>query len=286
MTAVFSTPAWQRVVAAQRRYENGEGDIYAAGISYFTIFALFPLLMMGFAVAGFVLAGRPALLAEIDNRVKAAVPGDISEQVLGLIDAAIESRASVGLIGLVTALYVGLLWVQRLRAALTQMWQQDGAPRGFLRTKLSDMRALIGIFAASVLTVGLTALADPIGALAGPWRLVSLAGSVLVSWGLFTVMIARLPRRPVAIRHCRAAGLLAALGFEVFKQVASLYLRVVLHGPAGVTFGPVLGLMVFVYMTARLVLFATCWAAERSEATATRVHRQRAAVPPQDGGRG
>ena len=54
---------------------------------------------------------------------------------------------------------------------------------------------------------------------------------------------------------------MAAVGFEVFKQVASIYLRLVMHGPAGTTFGPVLGLLVFAYVTARLVLFATAWAA-------------------------
>lgn len=47
------------MVAAQRRYDRAEGDIYAAAIGYFTIFAMFPLLMVGFATAGFVLAGRP-----------------------------------------------------------------------------------------------------------------------------------------------------------------------------------------------------------------------------------
>ena len=61
------------------------------------------------------------------------------------------------------------------------------------------------------------------------------------------------------------AGLIAAVGFEVFKQLASIYLRAVLHGPAGATFGPVLGLMVFAYITARLILFATAWAATSTE---------------------
>ena len=37
------------------------------------------------------------------------------------------------------------------------------------------------------------------------------------------------------------------------------------HGPAGATFGPVLGLMVFAYITARLVLFATAWAATSTD---------------------
>ena len=44
---------------AQERYNDSKGDFYAAGLTYFTIFALFPLLMVGFAAGGFVLAGRP-----------------------------------------------------------------------------------------------------------------------------------------------------------------------------------------------------------------------------------
>ena len=110
----------------------------------------------------------------------------------------------------------------------------------------------------------------------------SLAGSLLVSWGLFTLMIARLPRRQVDIRRCVRAGLLAAVGFEILKQVASLYLRIVMHGPAGATFGPVLGLLVFVYITARLVLFAACWAAEGI----TQDPRRRGGVVPRGGGSG
>lgn len=58
---------------------------------------------------------------------------------------------------------------------------------------------------------------------------------------------------------------MAAIGFELFKQVASIYLQAVVRSPAGATFGPVLGLMVFSYITAYLVLFATAWAATASE---------------------
>lgn len=266
-TRVFGTPGWRRVRAAQERYERAQGDFYAAGVSYFTIFAIFPLLMVGFAVVGFVLAGRPQQLADIDSRVKAAVPGDFGQQIVSLMDAAIESRTSVGVIGLATALYVGLLWMQRLRAALSQMWGQDFPPPGFLNTKFSDLLALVTAFLASLLTIGFSALASSALQLTGFARVGSLLASVLVAWLLFTAMIAKLPHDPLPLRPCARAGLIAAVGFEVFKQVASIYLRIVLHGPAGVTFGPVLGLMVFAYMTARLVLFAACWAAERSEAT-------------------
>ena len=89
--------------------------------------------------------------------------------------------------------------------------------------------------------------------------------SILISWLLFTWIIARLPRESVSFRSAARAGLLAAVAFEIFKQVGSIYLRSVLTGPAGAAFGPVLGLMVFAYITARLILFATAWAATLTE---------------------
>jgi membrane protein len=94
---------------------------------------------------------------------------------------------------------------------------------------------------------------------------ISIVVSVLVSWLLFTWMIARLPREKVSLVNSMRAGMIAAIGFEIFKQVASIYLRVVLRSPAGATFGPVLGLMVFAYITAYLVLFCTAWAATASD---------------------
>jgi membrane protein len=58
---------------------------------------------------------------------------------------------------------------------------------------------------------------------------------------------------------------MVAVAFEVFKLAASFYLKSVVTGPAGATFGPVLGLMVFAYITARMILFATAWAATATE---------------------
>ncbi|MGB0962553.1 MAG: inner membrane protein YhjD [Mycobacterium sp.] len=273
-------PWFDHVMRAQKRYNDCKGDFYAAGITYFTIFALFPLLMVGFAVGGFVLASRPELLAEIGTRIRATVSGDLGQQLVELMDSAIQSRASVGIIGLATATWVGLGWMNNLREALSQMWGRfrDERP-GFVRTKLSDLGALLSVFVAIVVTVALTALSNSslienilhwfgIGdtrALSLFLYWVSIALSILVSWLLFTWVIARLPRESVSFRSSVRAGLIAAVGFEIFKLVAAIYLRSVLTGPAGATFGPVLGLMVFAYITARLVLFATAWAATTPE---------------------
>jgi membrane protein len=174
-----------------------------------------------------------------------------------------------------TAAWAGLGWMENLRKALSQMWHQYGKPAGFVRIKLSDLAAMVSAFLAIVTSVGLTALGDPkvmrtvlgwLGVhdfplLDGILRGVSLLIAFLVSWLLFTWMIARLPWESSSFASAIRAGLIAAIGYEVLKQIASIYLRSVLKSPAAATFGPVLGVMVFAYITARLVLFATAWAA-------------------------
>jgi membrane protein len=271
---------FDHVMRAQERYQHSKGDFYAAGITYFTIFALFPLLMVGFAIGGFVLASRPELLGEIEEKIKLTVSGDFAHQLVGLMESAIDSRTSVGIIGLATAAWAGLGWMANLREALTQMWgltRHD--PPGFVRTKLSDLLAMTGFFVAVVITIALTVLGSSnvmkdvlewlglqdVPGVGVALRAVSLLTSLFVSWALFTWIIARLPRESVSFRSAMRAGLMVAIAFEIFKQVGSIYLRAVVTGPAGATFGPVLGLMVFAYITARLILFATAWAATSTE---------------------
>src|SRR5258708_39550038 len=192
---------FDHVMRAQQRYQDSKGDFFAAGITYFTIFALFPLLMVGFAAGGFVLARNPALLADIELQIKSKVSGDFGVQLVNLMDSAIESRPSVGIIGLATAAWAGLGWMANLREALTQMWGQlRHEPPGFLRPKLSDLAAMTGFFLASAVTIALTALGSSdlmmhvlewLGLQNVPGvdltlRVTSLLVSVLITWLLFT----------------------------------------------------------------------------------------------------
>jgi membrane protein len=276
-------PWFDRVMRAQERYQDSKGDFYAAGITYFTIFALFPLLMVGFAAGGFVLASRPELMVEIESKIKSAVSGELGQQLISLMESAIASRTSVGVIGLATAAWAGLGWMANLREALSAMWEQRSETGNFVMTKVSDLIALLSTFVAMTLTIALTALGKEsvmtrvlgwvgvhdVSAIGGLLRVASWLLSLIVSWLLFTWIIARLPRESVSFRSSVRAGLLAAVGFEIFKQVASIYLQSVIHGPAGATFGPVLGLMVFAYITARLILFSTAWAATSADSLAT-----------------
>ena len=275
--------AWvDRVMRAEERYRVQDGNLFAAGIAYYTVFALFPLLMVGFAVAGFVLAYQPELVDTLEGQIRQAVPGESGQQLVQLVNSAIDARTSVGVIGMATAMWAGLGWMANVREGLSEMWDQRTEPGNFLKTKLSDLSALVTAFLASLITVGLTALSSRglmhsaltwlgvsnIPGLDLALQGVSLLAALGVSWLLFTVAIARLPREKLTLRSAARAGLLAAAGFEVFKQLGSIYLQSVVRGPAGAAFGPVLGVLVFAYVTARLLLFATAWAATSADSLA------------------
>jgi hypothetical protein len=152
---------FDHVMRAQQRYQDSKGDFFAAGVTYFTIFALFPLLMVGFAAGGFVLSRNPELLAHIEVQIKSNVSGEFGQQLVNLMDSAIASRTSVGIIGLATAAWAGLGWTANLREALSQMWGQTRTdPPGFVRAKLSDLAAMVGMFIAIAVTIALTVLGN------------------------------------------------------------------------------------------------------------------------------
>ncbi|MEU8896999.1 inner membrane protein YhjD [Nocardia sp. NPDC048505] len=302
-------PWLDHLVRAGGRYNRQRGDYYAAGITYFTVLSLFPLLMVAFAVVGFVLSSHPELLTELQQKIIDAIPGELGDQLNDLIDSAIDSRGTVGVLGLLGAVYSGLGWMANLRAALTEQWEQQTQDADWFRTKLSDLGALVGLGLAFAISIGLSAVSSStLGArllinlglshVPGARLILVLASIVLAllaTWAVFAWIIARLPREPVSLASAAKAALIGAVAFELFKYVASLYLQTVLRSPAGAAFGSIIGLMVFSYVTYRIILFATAWAAEANEhptAEATRpapppaIIRPRVTTPTHSGSTG
>ena len=92
-------------------------------------------------------------------------------------------------------------------------------------------------------------------------RLVGIVLGVGANWLIFAWAITRLPRTDVALRGVGRAALLGAVGFEVLKQFVAVYFDAVTGTPGGAVFGSLLGLLLFGYLVARLLLWVTAWAA-------------------------
>ena len=276
-----SRHAWlDHLVRAGERYTETHGNHYAAAITYFSVLALVPLLMVAFASVALVLASNPALLAQLKAEIGKALPAGLAQTLSPVIDQAITSATTVGVIGLLFALVAGLGWMTNFRDALSVQWGHgQHPPTSYLRRLGSDLASLIGLGLAIVVSSGLTAFVG--GGFAGQilgylglggagwaaWllELLALVLGLVSSWLVFLWVFARLPREPVTWRSAIRAAIAAAVGLEVIKRVMVVYLAAVIETPAGAAFGPILGLLIFIFTVSQFVLFLAAWAATARE---------------------
>jgi len=266
------------LMRAGARYSARNGDHYAAAITYFSVLSLVPIVMVAFAVAGYVLFLRPELLAELQAGIAKNVPAGLEGVIMPIINGAIESRNAVGAIGLLAALYSGIGWMSNLRDALSAQWGQVRATPPLVKRLLFDLLTLVGLGLALLASFAITGLASGFAVIL--LRLVGLADEgwapvlltvvgvllgLLANWFIFLWVIARLPRQHVTLRSAAKAALLGAIGFEVLKQVMTFYIGSVTSSPSGAIFGPLLGLLVFAYFVSRFILLVTAWAATSRE---------------------
>jgi membrane protein len=266
------------LVRAGVRYTERHGDHYAAAVTYFSVLSLVPLILVGFAVAGYVLFFNPDLLQELRSGISDNLPAGLGQLIDPVIANAIDNRGTIGVIGLIGGLYSGVGWMSNLREALSEQWAQVPATPALPKRLLFDLLtlaglgiALVGSFAITGIASGFTRSVLELLGLAGQgWAEVLLAvlGVVLglfANWLIFLWVIARLPREHSTLRSAAKAALLGAVGFEVLKQLMTFYLGSVTSSPAGALLGPFIGLLVFVFFASRFVLFVTAWAATAKE---------------------
>ena len=267
-------PGIAHLAAAYRHYRDNHGNDLAAAITYFSFLALFPLVLLGVSVTAFVLASRPELQSALFSQVSADLPGALGDTVRQMIQGAIDNRAGVGVIGLAGVGLAGLGWIGNLRTAIDAVWGIPAVKRPFLAKKAADALVLAGLGVGVVISVGLTAggtaasglvlrglgLDDVTGAGTATWCLGILLGivgsMVIYGWLMIRLPDVRVPRR-IAVR----AILLAAVGFEVLKLVGTFYIARITGSPAGAVIGPVVGVLVWIYLVARYQLFCVAWAA-------------------------
>jgi membrane protein len=271
--------AWlDHLARAGSRYTERYGDHYAAAITYYSVLSLIPMLMLGFSVAGFVLADNMELLGKIRDGIATAVPGALGSQVNTIVDKLIGSRGSVGAFGLLAALYSGLGWMTSLRDAVTAQWTRERPQLPFLLTAVKDLLTLIGLGLALVVSFGITAAGSGLGGLLLAWLGLAETGwaefllsvgtiilGLLANWLVFLWVLSSLPRFHVGWRSAVRGAIAGAVGFEILKQVGNIYLQLIKNSPSGSVFGTLLGLLVFVNLVSRFLVFITAWTATAKE---------------------
>nr|WP_249215805.1 inner membrane protein YhjD [Citrobacter sp. JGM124] len=271
-------PVVAHLLRTVERFNDRMGNQFGAAITYFSFLSLIPMLMVSFAVGGYILASHPTLLEDIFAKILSNVSDPtLAATLQNTINIAVKQRTTVGLVGLCIALYSGINWMGNLREAVRaqtrETWEQTEQDKEKIWTKyLRDFISLTGMIVAMIITIIITSVSgsaqsliinflhlDTIDWLRPTWHLVGLAISMFANYLLFFWIFWRLPRHRPPRKALIRGTLIAAVGFEVIKMIMTYSLPKLVGSPSGAAFGSVLGLMAFFYFFARLTLFCAAW---------------------------
>ncbi|WP_245690914.1 YihY/virulence factor BrkB family protein [Sinosporangium album] len=264
-------PWVDHLIRTVQRYQVQYGDRLAGAVTYFAFLSFFPILALAFAVFGYIVTFRPDALQVLTNAINGQLPG-LAEQLdvahLG------EARFSAGLIGVLGLLYAGLGAIDALRGALRQIWMTTEPPLNFALAKLRDLATLFMLGLTLIVSTVVTGLATSAGAIVTGWvgldgsavaeRAVWLAGvlvGVAADIVLFLIVLGWVAKPSQPFRTILKGAVLGAIGFGVLKQIAALVLPVTLNNPIYGAFAVMVGLLIWINLSARLTLYVAAWTA-------------------------
>jgi membrane protein len=266
---------WLRhVLAAWKRMQDHNGNQYAAAITFFSFLALFPLLLLAVSVTAFVLHSDPSTQQAFFAHLTDNVPGPLGRTLEKSLRVAIDSRTSIGIVGLAGVLITGLGWIGNLRDAIDAVWGRTPEKLNFVKQKLANLLVLVGLGVAAVLSIALTvvgtSLTDQIlgwlhlDTVPGASVLLKLLGIALAVAGdmiIFWWVLVRLPRIDIPGRLALKGALLTAVGFEVLKIVGSYTIAHTANSPTAGPFAGIIAILIWIQLVARWLLFACAWTA-------------------------
>ncbi len=276
---------------AYSRYMNRLGNQFAGGITYYSILAVVPILMFGFSSLGWTLTVfRPEWLSQIKNVLNSQLASPAAgDQVAQWIDKYLNDWRAIGLFGVVSALWAGSGWMGSLKGAVRALWRPEVDITEQGRNPIAEwfvnlvlmLGTLIVVFITFVTNAAGSWLAERIPIWAGLenpdavslWlRVVSLAVSLATGWAFFALLYWVLPQHKTAWRPLALGALGASLSLTLLQMGAGQLIELFARNRAFIIFGPVITLMLFLNLFARLNLFIAAWIATANQPAIARVY--------------
>jgi len=241
-------------LAVLYKYFDDQGAYLAAIITYYAFIAIFPLLLMGSSILGFVLQGNPALKDRLINSALSQFP--IIGDQLGRPEGLSGSTSAI-VVGALVATYGAMGLGQACQNAANVAWSVPRNSRA--NPILMRFRSLIflAIGGLGILAVAITTslLANPgtLGAFIEErlgWliRIVGFFLTVMIFVGLFRlVSVGR-----VGVRSVFPGAFASAVMWQILQLGGNSFVTNVITkaNQMNKTFALVLGLIAFVYVAA------------------------------------
>jgi membrane protein len=276
--------AWALARDTFRDWSADNAPRLGAALSYYTVFAISPLLVLVIAVAGFFL-GAEAARGEIVNTLQGVVGKDIAEAIQGMLVR--SSRSGGGplatIISVVTLVVGGTGVMVELKAALNAVWRvkpkSDQPVMTQIRSRLVGLAVLLSmgflLLVSLVVSAVLAWVANGLESVLPQWIVLgyvlneglSIAAVAL----LFALMFKLLPDAKITWHDVWIGAVVTSLLFHLGKFLIGFYL-----GTASVTSsfgaaGSLAALLVWVYYSSQIVLLGAEFTRTYAERFGSRV---------------
>jgi membrane protein len=280
--ALRQIPAVAHVLRMHTRYGTRLGNQFAGAITYFSLLAMVPILMFAFSACGFTLT---VLRPDVLERVQAAImvqlqgaPEDLKVQLTGLIRGFLRNWASVGLVGLLSSIYSSAGWAGNLKSAVRAqtrpLFDMKEHKRFILLEILVNFAILLGLLVILVVTFALAVMATSLTGRIVHWlaldgvpgisfllRIVGPILSGIAGWAMFVYLFKILPEVKFPFRIIAWGALFGSAGLFTLQYLTGFLMGKFSGNPAAAVFGPVIALMLFFNLFARLNLYVAAWIA-------------------------
>jgi membrane protein len=252
---------------AVSRFIAESGFFLAAGLAFFFLVCVVPLLLLAASTLGFVLSSQEAA-QEAVNQLTRNFPV-YRREITGAILRIIETRAVSGIAGTLTLIFFSTPLFGATRLVLHRMLGVR-VGGGYVSNLLLDSGMVLLL---TVLLFGSTSVTwlfqwfqefvvrpNHVG---GQWTYaITIGFSVILSTMMFYLGYRYVPRRRPRMWTALVGGLLAGILWEVAKQLFRLYIRKVgvydqIYGPLGV----LVAFVMFVYYSAIVFVFGAAYVA-------------------------
>ncbi len=255
------------VVRSAKEFGHDRCTSFAAAMSYYVLFSLFPLLLLAVAVTSFFVSDSDATEELVREISQVIVISDEGKQDLeNQLSRALDGVGAVGLVGLVGLVWSSSAMMTALRAGLDVAWDVERR-RPFVLGKLVDLLVVLILSALFFASIVLTIIRPRVDA---EFTLHPVLGDIVatllpiaLSFGLFLLAYRLLPAVTTRLRDIWIGALAAALLFEVAKAGLAFYFGnfgnySIVYG----SLGAVISFLFFVWVVSNIVLYGAEMAAE------------------------
>ena len=256
-------------IRAGKAYGADRCAIAAAGITYYALIALFPLLLFSMSVAGFVFDSQADQQRLVDNLMDnlPLSEGSGRDDLEDIVSAVVEARGALGIIGLVGTAYSASALFSAVRLSLVGVFKVEKR-RPFVMGKAVDLAFVLGITLLLLASVAITFTIAFLQRFAGDvfgTRVETLVAGLLtlayptlpalISFAVFWILYRFVTTAGLSRRNAVTGALVATVLFEALKIGFAQYLSNFGNYNATYgTLGAVIALLAFFNLSAQVML--------------------------------